>query len=57
MERRTAIVRLYPDSESSSVYYEGAIIISSWGVSVGVGAAVKENISFNGDGNLELRGI
>lgn len=57
MHRKTAIVRLYPTGDSTTKYYEGAIVIKSWGVDVSVGNAVKENISFDGDGNLELRGF
>jgi hypothetical protein len=57
LQRRTAIVRLYPDSGDSTKYYEGAVIISDWGTDVSLGAGVKENVSFTGDGNLELRGV
>jgi hypothetical protein len=54
-QRRTAIVRLYPDSNDTTKYYEGSIIVKSWGTDVSMGNAVKENITFDGDGNLEFR--
>jgi hypothetical protein len=57
MQKRTAILRLYPDGDITTKYYEGAVIIKSWGISVSVGSAVKESVSFDGDGNLELRGF
>jgi hypothetical protein len=57
MERRTAILRLWPDANDTAIYYEGAVIIKDWGIDATVGNAIKENISFDGDGNLELRGM
>ena len=58
MQRRTAgIIRLKPDSNNSTVYYEGAVIFSDWGTGAALGDGTKENVSFEGDGNLEFRGF
>jgi hypothetical protein len=57
MNRRTAILRLYPNADETTKYFEGAAVISDWGFDNSVGNACKENVSFTGDGNLELRGM
>jgi len=55
-ERRTAIIRLWPNSNSSSIYYEGSVIFSDWSIDVSLNNPVKTPVSFTGDGPLELRG-
>lgn len=57
MNRRYGIVRLYPDRDENTAYYEGAVIISSWGMNSDQGSAMLEQISFAGDGILEPVGL
>jgi hypothetical protein len=55
-ERRTAILRLWPDSNNTTIYYEGSVIFSDWSIDVSLNNAVKTPVSFTGDGPLEYRG-
>lgn len=57
MQRRTAIMRLVPNSAVPSQYYEFAATIKDWGTDNKVGSGMIENISFDIDGNVELRGF
>lgn len=57
MQRRAGIIRIVPDNEAPTVFFEAAIKVKSWGIGIGVGSAIKENFAFDIDGNLELRGL
>lgn len=58
MQRRVGIIRVKPDGASNpNVYYEAAVLVKSWGTEIGVGSKIMENMSFDIDGNLELRGL
>lgn len=57
MQRRTAIIRLVPNSAVPSQYYEFAAVIKDWGTENKVGTGMVEKISFTIDGNVEFRGV
>ena len=57
MQRRYAIVRLYPDRDATTEYFEGAVIMTSWGMTSDQGAAMMEPVAFQGDGTLEAVGL
>lgn len=57
MQRRYGIVRLFPDRDVTTEYYEGAVIITGWGMGADQTAAMLEPITFTGDGTLEAVGL
>jgi len=52
-----AYIRLYPDSDDSTRYWEGVALIPGWSTAASITAGIKENLSFIGYGAFELRGI
>ncbi|MBF0546226.1 MAG: hypothetical protein HQM08_17415 [Candidatus Riflebacteria bacterium] len=57
VNRRTGIVRLFPDRNDTTVYYEGAVIVKGFKMDCDMSNPMMEEITFEGDGNLELRGL
>jgi hypothetical protein len=57
MQRRTGIMKVYPNIDDTSKYYELAVIMKSWGTDLSPTAAVKENVAFDVDGTIEPVGM
>lgn len=56
-QRKSGFLRLFPNKDNTSQYYELAAVFSSFNLGCGVGANMEETVNFTVDGLPEARGI
>lgn len=56
-QRKSGFVRLYPNKNNTSQYYEAAVNFTGWNLGCAVDANMEETVNFSVDGLLEPRGM